>query len=124
MTATDQRVYTRAQLLTTAGRPRRVRRDEPYLIEVPRRQHPDDDSKSTYRITSPCCGVTTTVTEWVVSRLLAGDPDGSFECGKPWWHVRGNPKRGGCRAHYAVRPVSPEPPAEHPTVFELRWTGR
>lgn len=126
MTEDVQHVYTVIELADPTNRPR-VRVGQPVLVAVPRHADQVDDSRSRYLIPSPCCGKVTTVTEWSVARLFdgRGGEDGGFlECGKPWWYRRGNPRNGGCRARYRVRPVPPADGGEHPDMFELTWTGR
>jgi hypothetical protein len=120
--ATDLRVYTREELLSVLGRPKIREAGVPVRIATrftPNYEHPDD---ARYELISPCCGKRTYVEHGYVRRMITGQwPDQGFECGKPWAGGRGNPRNGGCRARYEVKPALVE--GDHPTAFDLSWTG-
>lgn len=113
---TELRTYTLAELQHAPSRPR-VRRDQVVRVEARQRRIRGEPG---YVVTSPCCGMATSVTAWAVEHMRRAD--GWFECGKPWWHVRGNPRRGGCRARYRVQVVRGAD--GQPAAFDVTWTGQ
>jgi hypothetical protein len=117
------KVYSRAELQDPTARPTVARPGDTFLIAAPRRADPGQDADSVYRLVTPCCGKSTLVWQWAVDRMLDGRINGHVECGKAWHAGRGNPRRGGCRAVYHVRPVLDDG-QRYPAVFELTWTGR
>jgi hypothetical protein len=124
MQVTDLRVWTRAELQDrdTADLPRIRRAGDRVRVATRFTPRPDDPDNARYELISPCCGKRTYVQHGYVRRMITGQwPDQTFECGKPWAYGRGNPRNGGCRACYEVKPALIED--GRPTAFDLIWTG-
>lgn len=121
MTATDTRVWTRAELLDVLGRPKIRTAGDQVRIDTRFTPRPNDPDNARYELISPCCGKRTYVQQWYVNRMDSGQRAQTFECGRPWAGGRGNPRNGGCRAQYEVAPALIED--GHPSAFDLTWTG-
>src|ERR1051325_11508597 len=124
MQVTDLRVWTRAELQDrdTADLHRIRRRGDRVRVATRFTPRPDAPDNPRHELISPCGGKRTYVQHGYVRRMITGQwPDQTFECGKPWAYGRGNPRNGGCRACYEVKPALIED--GRPTAFDLIWTG-
>jgi hypothetical protein len=113
---TELRTWTRAELLARSV-DTRIRRGT--TIRIATRVN----SNGFYELISPCCGKRTYADGGYIDQMLSGRwPDQQLECGKPWTLRRGNPRNGGCRARYDVRPALVAD--GRVASFDLTWTGQ
>jgi hypothetical protein len=114
------RVYTVADIRAAGGL--LDVRNEGTIVRLTPDRRTVADRVSDYVVVSPCCGKRTSIYADVIEQVATGHwANTSFECGKAWANTKGNPRRGGCRAQYAVTVPNPSFPV---TELVLTRTGR